>query len=62
MLAEAKKAATEAGVEVEWIHADVKQFKSDKLFDAAICLCKGAFGLLGMDGDPFEQNLAPCGC
>lgn len=58
MLAEAKKAATEAGVEVEWIHADVTLFKSDKLFDAAICLCEGAFGLLGMDGDPFEHELS----
>jgi len=58
MLAEAEKAAREAGVEVEWIHADATQFKSEKLFDAVICLCEGAFGLLGMDGDPFEHELS----
>jgi len=58
MLAEAKKAAKKAGVEVEWIHADAAQFKSDRLFDAAICLCEGAFGLLGMDDDPFEHELS----
>jgi len=60
MLAETKKVATEAGFEVEWIHADATPFKSDRLFDTAICLCEGAFGLLDMDGDPFEQNLALC--
>jgi 2-polyprenyl-3-methyl-5-hydroxy-6-metoxy-1,4-benzoquinol methylase len=58
MLAEAKKAATEAGVEVKWIHADATQFKSNKKFDAAICLCEGAFGLLGMDDDPFEHEFS----
>jgi 2-polyprenyl-3-methyl-5-hydroxy-6-metoxy-1,4-benzoquinol methylase len=58
MLAEAKETARKAGVEVEWIHADATQFKSDKMFDAAICLCEGAFGLLGMDGDPFEHELS----
>lgn len=58
MLAEAKKAAEEANVKVEWIHADATQFKSDKLFDAAICLCEGAFGLLGMSDDPFKHELS----
>jgi len=58
MLATARKDAQEAGVEVEWIHADATQFASDKLFDAAICLCEGAFGLLGKDGDPIEHSLS----
>jgi len=58
MLAEAKKAASKAGVEVEWIQADATQFKSDGLYDAAICLCEGAFGLLGKDDDPLEQGLS----
>ena len=58
MLAEAKEAASKAGVEVEWIHADATQFKSDALYDAAICLCEGAFGLLGKDDDPVEQGLS----
>jgi cyclopropane fatty-acyl-phospholipid synthase-like methyltransferase len=58
MLAEAEKAAGEAGVIVEWIKSDATQFKSEKLFDAAICLCEGAFGLLGKDGDAIEYNLS----
>ncbi len=58
MLAEAEKAAREAGVEVELIHADATEFRSDKLFDAAICLCEGAFSLLGSEDDPIEHDLA----
>jgi cyclopropane fatty-acyl-phospholipid synthase-like methyltransferase len=58
MLAEAEKAARKAGVEVELIHADATQFTSDKLFDAAICLCEGAFSLLGSEDDPIEHDLA----
>ena len=58
MLAEAEKAAREADVEVTLIHADATRFKSDKLFDAAICLCEGAFSLLGSQDDPIEHDLA----
>ena len=58
MLAEAKKAAREADVEIELIHADATQFKSAKLFDAAICLCEGAFSLLGGDDDAIKHDLA----
>ena len=58
MLAQAEKAAGEAGVTVEWIKSDATQFQSDKRFDAAICLCEGAFGLLGKDGDAIEHNLS----
>ncbi len=58
MLAQAKEAAGKAGVEVEWIHADATQFKPERLYDAAICLCEGAFGLLGKNDDPLEQGLS----
>jgi len=58
ILAEAKKAAREAGVEVEFIHADATRFSSKKLFDAAICLCEGAFSLLGMSDDPIKHDIA----
>ena len=58
MLAEAEKAAREADIEVELIHADATQFTSDRLFDAAICLCEGAFSLLGSEDDPIEHDLA----
>jgi ubiquinone/menaquinone biosynthesis C-methylase UbiE len=58
MLAEAKKAAERAGVQVEWIQADAARFELNKTFDAALCLCEGAFGLLGSDDDPLEHELA----
>jgi len=51
MLAEAEKAARAAGVEVEWVQADATQYHSPKLFDAAICLCEGAFGLVSIRED-----------
>jgi len=58
MLVEAEKTAQEAGVQVEWIHGDATEFTAQKLFDAAICLCEGAFGLLSADDDPMEHDLA----
>lgn len=58
MLAEAKEAAEKAGVEVEWIQADAASFKAKEVFDAALCLCEGAFGLLGSDDDPLKHELA----
>jgi SAM-dependent methyltransferase len=58
MLAEAEKAARKAGVEVVWIQADATKFTSSTLFDAALCLCEGAFCLLTLDDDPFEHDLS----
>jgi cyclopropane fatty-acyl-phospholipid synthase-like methyltransferase len=58
MLAEAKKAAEKAGVEVEWIQADAARFRPKTVFDAAVCLCEGAFGLLGSSDDPLAHELA----
>jgi SAM-dependent methyltransferase len=58
MLAEARKTAADAGVDVEWIASDATRFTPAKAYDAAICLCEGAFGLLGSTDDPIEQPLA----
>jgi cyclopropane fatty-acyl-phospholipid synthase-like methyltransferase len=58
MLAEARKAARDAGVEVEWIHGDATRFQTDRTFDAAISLCEGAFGLLGQHADAYENDRA----
>lgn len=58
MLAEAEKAAKEAGVEIELIHSNAAEFHTDKIFDGAICLCEGAFGLLRQDDDPNDRDLA----
>jgi 2-polyprenyl-3-methyl-5-hydroxy-6-metoxy-1,4-benzoquinol methylase len=58
MLAEAEKAAAQAGVKINWINRDAAVFKSKEKFDAAICLCEGAFGLLGAGDDPIEHDLS----
>lgn len=57
MLAEARLAAGAAGVEVEWIQCDAALFAPSKAYDGAICLCEGAFGLLGAGDDAIEQPL-----
>jgi len=49
MLMEAEKKAREEGVVVEWIRSDAAHYRSSKLFNAAVCLCEGAFGLLNQD-------------
>ncbi|MBD3403710.1 methyltransferase domain-containing protein [candidate division GN15 bacterium] len=56
MLAQARAAADEAGVTVEWVQADATAFATDRRFDGAVCLCEGAFGLLGGGHDPYEQG------
>lgn len=58
MLAQAKTAAAEAGVKVEFIQSDATGFRSEKLFDAAICICEGAFGLSDFHEDPIEHDSA----
>jgi len=58
MLAEAAKAADAAGVTVRWVQGDATDFAFEERFDAAICLCEGAFGLLGAGDDPIEQPAA----
>lgn len=58
MLLEAKKMAREANVNVEWIHCDAVKHTPTKSFDAVICLCEGAFGLVGRDEEPVEHDLA----
>ncbi len=58
MLNEARKAASVAGVSVEWIQADATEWRSDLLFDAAICLCEGGFGLSELDENPVAHDLA----
>ena len=58
MLARAARAANTAGVEVEWIRSDATRFSLSRQYDAAICLCEGAFGLLGETDDPIAQPLA----
>ncbi|MBN1444340.1 MAG: methyltransferase domain-containing protein [Planctomycetes bacterium] len=58
MLSRAAELAEAAGVRVAWVHADATRFSFPAAFDAAVCLCEGAFGLLGQQDDPIEQPLS----
>jgi SAM-dependent methyltransferase len=58
MLARAADAATAAGVVVHWVQSDATCFSLPGTYDAAICLCEGAFGLLGQADDPIDQPLS----
>jgi ubiquinone/menaquinone biosynthesis C-methylase UbiE len=57
MLAKAAERAKAAGVHVEWVCSDATRFSFPGMFDAAICLCEGAFGLLGSGDDAIDQPL-----
>lgn len=58
MLNEARRNAKAAGVRIEWIKADATGFSFPAPFDAVICLCEGAFGLLGLTDDPIRHPQA----
>ena len=58
MLAQAQQAAQAAGVSVEWVQSDARAFTSEPRFDAAICLCEGAFGLVGTGENPEAHDPA----
>jgi len=58
MLEQAKKEAQQAAVEVQWRQDDATSFAFSCQFDAVICLCEGAFGLLGRGDEPIGQPLA----
>jgi SAM-dependent methyltransferase/RimJ/RimL family protein N-acetyltransferase len=58
MLTKAKEAAATAGVDITLVHSDAADYKPDQRYDAVLCLCEGAFGLLGSGDDPFEHELS----
>jgi SAM-dependent methyltransferase len=58
MLLRADAAAKAANVSVRWIRGNATLFEIPECFDAAICLCEGAFGLLSQDDDPIDQPLS----
>lgn len=57
MLNEARRGAARVGVKITLIHADAVELMSEKEFDAAICICEGAFGLLSSEDDPYQHDL-----
>lgn len=58
MLSRATDAARSAGVNVNWVRSDAAQFSLPGEYDGAICLCEGAFGLLGQRDDSIHQPLS----
>jgi 2-polyprenyl-3-methyl-5-hydroxy-6-metoxy-1,4-benzoquinol methylase len=46
MLSVARKKADLEGLAVEFVQADARSFDLVRVFDAAICLCEGGFGLI----------------
>ncbi len=58
MLKEAARTAKQAGVCVEWIQQDATELKLDSRYDACICLCEGAFGLLNAGEDAVTRDIS----
>lgn len=58
MLAQARQNAQLAGVNAVFIQQDATQFQAQEVFDAAICLCEGAFGLFNLGDDPEAHSQA----
>ncbi|MCK4724776.1 MAG: class I SAM-dependent methyltransferase, partial [Anaerolineales bacterium] len=58
MLREAQRRAEEVGVLSMWVQADASVMHLAQQADGVICLCEGAFGLLGSADDPHTHELA----
>jgi SAM-dependent methyltransferase len=58
MLSRAAAAAKAAGVAVEVVRSDATLFTLSGKYDAAVCLCEGAFGLLAQSDGPIDQPLS----
>ena len=57
MLDEARRGAAKAGVDIDLIQGDAVTYTVEEEFDAAICICEGAFGLLGAQDDPHWRDV-----
>lgn len=57
MLNQAEKDAEAADAELTFLSEDATSFVIDDSFDGVICMCEGAFGLLGSSDDPIGQPL-----
>jgi SAM-dependent methyltransferase len=56
MLAQARGRAEAAGVRLELLEADARELPPIGPFDAAICLCEGAFCLVADDAEPIDHD------
>ena len=57
MLEEARKQAEKEEVQIEWVCMDAIEYEAGPVFDGAICICEGAFGLLGSEDDPYKHEI-----
>ncbi|MCL6613474.1 MAG: class I SAM-dependent methyltransferase [Firmicutes bacterium] len=57
MLAEAAKVRDREGLRLKLVQADATGFTLDRIFEACICLCEGAFGLLAAEEEPIGRDL-----
>lgn len=58
MLAEAKRGATEANVEVEFVESNACTFRNGRKYDFVMCICEGGFGLINEGEDAIGHDLA----
>jgi SAM-dependent methyltransferase len=58
MLSRAADRAEREHVHVEWVRSNATRFTFPGKYDAAVCLCEGAFGLLGQGDDPIDQPMS----
>lgn len=58
MLSVAKEKGDAAGLEIEWVEANLTEWQRPGAFEAAICLCEGGFGLINQDEDGVTHDLA----
>jgi ubiquinone/menaquinone biosynthesis C-methylase UbiE len=58
MLREAQRRAKEVGVQGMWVQADASVMQLAQRANGVICLCEGAFGLLGSADNPYTHELA----
>lgn len=59
MLKVGARLAKESGVNtVKWVHADATRFQLQNPVDCAICVCEGAFNIIGQQEDPLTHDMA----
>lgn len=58
MLNQARQKATAEEVTVNWIQGNATNFSFPSPFDAAICLCEGAFNLIDQQEDALTHDLS----
>jgi ubiquinone/menaquinone biosynthesis C-methylase UbiE len=58
MLSRAADKAKAENVHVDWLRSNATQFIFPGRYDAAVCLCEGAFGLLSHSDDSIDQPMS----